>query len=150
MPSGADTPIRNQTNLALKGIIGIAAMATIANLTGNTDDASNYSSIADNYITQWQTLGIAMDADPPHTTLAYGMNDTYSELSSSESPVNVSELLSMKICCTISMAIKNSILDWSPKRYMTCKVISTQPSSRSMECHLTQELTMQTVGTFFT
>lgn len=56
-------------------------MATIANLTGNTNDASNYSSIAHNYIAQWQTLGIAMDADPPHTTLGYGLNDTYSELS---------------------------------------------------------------------
>ena len=72
--------------MALKGIIGIAAMAQIANLTGNTNDASNYSSIADNYITQWQTLGIAMDADPPHTTLAYGTNDTYSELSLSQFP----------------------------------------------------------------
>ena len=136
--------------MALKGIIGIAAMATIANLTGNTDDASNYSSIADNYITQWQTLGIAMDADPPHTTLAYGMNDTYSELSSSRSPLMMSELLSMKVSCTIFMAIKNSILDWSLKRYMTCKVISMQPFSRSMECLLTQVLTMRTVGTSFT
>ena len=72
--------------MALKGIIGIAAMAQIANLTGNTNDASNYSLIADNYITQWQTLGIAMDADPPHTTLSYGMNDTYSELSLSRFP----------------------------------------------------------------
>ena len=136
--------------MALKGIIGIAAMATIANLTGNTDDASNYSSIADNYITQWQTLGIAMDADPPHTTLAYGMNDTYSELSSSRSPLMMSELLSMKVSCTIFMAIKNSILDWSLKRYMTCKVISMQPFSRSMEYLLTQVLTMRTVGTSFT
>ena len=61
-------------------------MATIANLTGKTDAASNYSSIAHDYITQWQTLGIAADADPPHTTLSYGMNDTYSEFSSSRFP----------------------------------------------------------------
>ena len=82
-------PIRNQTDLALKGIIGIEAMATIANLTGNTDAASNYSSIAHDYITQWQTLGIAADADPPHTTLAYGMNDTYGEFSSSRFSVSI-------------------------------------------------------------
>ena len=64
-------------------------MATIANLTGNTDAASNYSSIAHDYITQWQTLGIAMDADPPHTTLAYGMNDTYGKFSSGKLSGNV-------------------------------------------------------------
>jgi len=69
--------LANQTNLALKGIIGIEAMAVIANLTGNTATADNYSSTAHDYITEWQTLGIAMDADPPHTTLSYGMNDTH-------------------------------------------------------------------------
>ncbi|KUJ24358.1 glutaminase GtaA [Mollisia scopiformis] len=69
--------LANQTNLALKGIIGIGAMAEIAKLTGNTADAANFSSIATSYITQWQTLGIAQDATPPHTTLAYGMNDTH-------------------------------------------------------------------------
>lgn len=67
----------NQTNLALKGIIGIEAMANIASLTGNTADATNYTNIAHDYITQWQTLGIAHDASPPHTTLNYGANDTY-------------------------------------------------------------------------
>ena len=109
-------------------------MATIANLTGNTNDASNYSSIAQNYITQWQTFGIAMDADPPHTTLAYGMNDTYSELTSSTFRIIFSESLLLKVSCTISMAIENSILDSSLKRYMTCKVISMQPFSRNLEC----------------
>ena len=69
--------LANQTNLALKGIIGIEAMAVIANLTGNTTTSNNYSMIAHDYITEWQTLGIAMDADPPHTTLAYGMNETH-------------------------------------------------------------------------
>lgn len=70
-------PLANQTNLALKGIIGIEAMAVIANLTGNTVDGSNYTNIAHSYISQWQTLGIAADANPPHTTLAYGQNDTH-------------------------------------------------------------------------
>jgi hypothetical protein len=67
----------NQTNLALKGILGIGAMAQIANLTGNTADSNNYTDIANSYISQWQTLGIAQDATPPHTTLAYGLNDTH-------------------------------------------------------------------------
>jgi len=73
--------LANQTNLALKGIIGIEAMAVIANLTGKTTTGANYTSIAHDYITQWQTLGIAHDADPPHTTLAYGMNETHGKMS---------------------------------------------------------------------
>ncbi|RDW75997.1 glutaminase GtaA [Coleophoma crateriformis] len=69
--------LANQTNLALKGIIGIEAMATIANLTGNTADAQNYTSIAHSYITQWQDLAINQNATQPHTTLAYGMDNTH-------------------------------------------------------------------------
>ena len=67
----------NQTNLALKGIIGIEAMAVIANLTGNTQDAENFTNIAHSYIDQWQVLGIAQNDNPPHTTLGYGLNDTH-------------------------------------------------------------------------
>ena len=67
----------NQTNLALKGMIGIKAMSVIANVTGNLTSASNYSSIADDYITQRQTLGINSAANPPHTTLSYGSNDSW-------------------------------------------------------------------------
>ncbi|RDW82670.1 glutaminase GtaA [Coleophoma cylindrospora] len=69
--------LANQTNLALKGIIGIEAMATIANLTGHTADAQNYTSIAHSYITQWQNLAINKNTTLPHTTLAYGMANTH-------------------------------------------------------------------------
>lgn len=69
--------LANQTNLALKGMIGIQAMAVIANLTGNSADYKNYSSIASSYIEQWYTLGVAQDASPAHTTLGYGLNDTH-------------------------------------------------------------------------
>jgi hypothetical protein len=41
---------RNNTNLAIKGMIGIEAMAVIANLTGNTADAENYTNIAHSYV----------------------------------------------------------------------------------------------------
>jgi hypothetical protein len=53
-------------------MIGIQAMAVIAEKTGNTEDAANYSNIAHDYITKWQDLAIAKDATPPHTTLSYG------------------------------------------------------------------------------
>ncbi|KAJ2990661.1 hypothetical protein NUW58_g2838 [Xylaria curta] len=64
--------LANQTNLAIKGIIGLRAMADISALTNHRDDAHNYRSIATSYIKQWQDLGINKAADPPHTTLSYG------------------------------------------------------------------------------
>nr|OQO27148.1 Glutaminase A [Rachicladosporium sp. CCFEE 5018] len=69
--------LANQTDLALKGIIGIQAMSIISIMTGNAADGANFSSIATSYIAQWQSLGIAQDANPRHTTLSYGQNDTH-------------------------------------------------------------------------
>ncbi|EME49235.1 hypothetical protein DOTSEDRAFT_58479 [Dothistroma septosporum NZE10] len=70
----------NQTNLAIKGIIGIEAMAQIANRTGNIADGQNYTRIAHDYITKWQKLGINYNANPPHTTFKYGNASSYSLL----------------------------------------------------------------------
>ncbi|EAW09296.1 glutaminase GtaA [Aspergillus clavatus NRRL 1] len=70
-------PLANQTNLALKGMIGIEAMAAISNLTGHADAAANRSAIARDYINRWQYLGVAHDANPPHTTLSYGSNESH-------------------------------------------------------------------------
>ena len=75
--------LANQTNLAIKGIIGIEAMAQIANRTGHVEDGQNFTSIAHDYVNKWMDLGIAETSDnftKPHTTLAYGMNNTYSLL----------------------------------------------------------------------
>lgn len=69
--------LANQTNLALKGIIGIEAMAVIANLTGNTTDGANFTNIAHSDINLWQSLGINRNATPPHTTLSYGNNTSW-------------------------------------------------------------------------
>lgn len=70
--TGLTSAISNQTNLALKGTIGIQAMAVIAGETGHESDAANYNNIAHDYITQWQDLAINKDASPWHTTLSYG------------------------------------------------------------------------------
>jgi hypothetical protein len=66
--------LANQTNLALKGIIGIAAMGEIAHLTGNTADATNYENIADSYIEKWQQMAVVKDSsgNGVHTNLQYG------------------------------------------------------------------------------
>lgn len=67
----------NQTNLALKGIIGIEAMATISSITNNPDDSENRTTIAKDYIERWQTLGIVNNTKPAHTTLSYGDSSSH-------------------------------------------------------------------------
>lgn len=65
-------------------MIGIQAMAVIANKTGHPDDAANFTGIAHDYITQWQELAIAKDANPPHTTLSYGDTNSHGKLNAKE------------------------------------------------------------------
>lgn len=69
--------LANQTDLALKGMIGIKAMSIIAQMTGHASDSASYASTAESYISQWQDLGIARDANPPHTTLSYGDDSSH-------------------------------------------------------------------------
>ncbi|AEO64520.1 uncharacterized protein THITE_2110742 [Thermothielavioides terrestris NRRL 8126] len=66
--------LANQTNLAIKGIIGLKAMSHIAQLTNNDDQ---FGAIADNYLKGWKQLGINSQANPPHTTLSYGNDDSH-------------------------------------------------------------------------
>ncbi|KAL1881136.1 hypothetical protein VTK73DRAFT_4583 [Phialemonium thermophilum] len=61
--------LANQTNLALKGIIGIKAMSEISELVGEGKDAAHYRDVADHYIEKWQEYGISRDHT--HAKLAY-------------------------------------------------------------------------------
>ncbi|KAL4757432.1 glutaminase GtaA [Aspergillus foveolatus] len=70
-------PLANQTNLALKGIIGIEAMSVIASLAGDSDDKKNLTNYAHDYIEKWQILGITRNTTYPHTTLSYGSNESH-------------------------------------------------------------------------
>ncbi|TCD60187.1 hypothetical protein EIP91_010601 [Steccherinum ochraceum] len=67
--------LANQTNLAIKGIVGIKAMAEIASLTGDSAKSANYSSIAASYVTQWQAF--ATSTTGKHLTLAYGNDSSW-------------------------------------------------------------------------
>ena len=81
--------LANQTNLAIKGIVGIKAMSQIASLAGQSQKSANYSvsplvisswkrgisesheheqSIAASYVTQWQKF--ATSSTGKHLTLA--------------------------------------------------------------------------------
>ncbi|KAE8152723.1 hypothetical protein BDV25DRAFT_150683 [Aspergillus avenaceus] len=58
-----------QTNLALKGIIGINAMSKLAEVAGYSANASYYKNISDTYIAKWEEYG--MSRDGTHAKLAY-------------------------------------------------------------------------------
>ncbi|KAL8663084.1 MAG: hypothetical protein Q9202_004121 [Teloschistes flavicans] len=68
----------NQTNLAIKGIVGIAAMAEIASIANDEQSAANYSATAQSYYTQWEEF--AIDPSGTHTLLSYQWRSSYSLL----------------------------------------------------------------------
>ncbi|KAK4934972.1 hypothetical protein LTR10_023878 [Elasticomyces elasticus] len=61
--------LANQTNLAIKGIVGLACMAEIASATGNAANATTYTTLATEYFNNWTTL--AIDPSGHHTMLGY-------------------------------------------------------------------------------
>ncbi|KAJ7260577.1 hypothetical protein C8J57DRAFT_1471634 [Mycena rebaudengoi] len=67
--------LENQTNLAIKGIIGIGAMGEISKLLGEPAKAANYTRIARDYVAKWQVL--AQSATGPHLTLSYGQSESW-------------------------------------------------------------------------
>ncbi|KAF2848167.1 DUF1793-domain-containing protein [Plenodomus tracheiphilus IPT5] len=72
--------LANQTNLALKGIIGLEAMSQISKIVGKDADADKFTTIAHDYLTEWTDLGINHAANPPHSTLSYDNMSTHSLL----------------------------------------------------------------------
>ncbi|KAH7098950.1 DUF1793-domain-containing protein [Auriculariales sp. MPI-PUGE-AT-0066] len=69
--------LANQTNLAIKGIIGIGAMGKIATILGDTAKGDNYTAIAKDYVTRWQTLAMASGGE--HLTLSYNDNASWGQ-----------------------------------------------------------------------
>ncbi|CAO1620100.1 unnamed protein product [Parajaminaea phylloscopi] len=70
--------LANQTNLALKGIEGIAAMGVIADWIGESKNASYYANVSSTYIQKWQKYAIAKKGT--HTKLAYQDEDSWGTL----------------------------------------------------------------------
>jgi hypothetical protein len=62
-------PIAHSVNLALKGIVAVAAMAQIATVAGNTADAASYASSAKQFIAYWASH--AQDPSAAHLDLTY-------------------------------------------------------------------------------
>ena len=68
----------NQTNLAIKGIIGISAMSHVSSLANDPSNSQNYSTTASNLYKQWESF--AIDPSGKHTMLSYQWRSTYSLL----------------------------------------------------------------------
>ncbi|KAI4180125.1 MAG: hypothetical protein L6R41_007437 [Letrouitia leprolyta] len=71
-------PLELQTNLALKGILGIKAMSQIAETIDNEADAKYYKNISDTYIEKWEEYGISRDKS--HAKLAYNWYGSWTTL----------------------------------------------------------------------
>lgn len=67
-----------QTNLALKGIIGIKAFSEIADALDRVGDADHYRNISETYIEKWQEYGISRDGS--HAKLAYDWYGSWTTL----------------------------------------------------------------------
>ncbi|KFY17183.1 hypothetical protein V492_00832, partial [Pseudogymnoascus sp. VKM F-4246] len=61
--------LANQTNLALKGIIGIRAMSGLSEALGEKKDAEYYRDVSDDYIEKWQEYGFSKDGT--HAKISY-------------------------------------------------------------------------------
>ncbi|KAI9766770.1 MAG: hypothetical protein M1835_007136 [Candelina submexicana] len=70
--------LANQTNLALKGIIGIKAMSELASIVGNTEDAIHYKNISEVYLERWEDYGITRDGT--HAKLSYNWYGSWTTL----------------------------------------------------------------------
>ncbi|ERF73586.1 hypothetical protein EPUS_07520 [Endocarpon pusillum Z07020] len=67
-----------QTNLALKGIIGIHAMSKLAEIVGNDADAKMYRNISKSYIARWEETGLSRDKT--HAKVAYDWYGSWTTL----------------------------------------------------------------------
>lgn len=67
-----------QTNLALKGIVGIKAFSELADLLDRPGDAKHYRNISEVYIEKWQEYGISRDGS--HAKLAYDWYGSWTTL----------------------------------------------------------------------
>ncbi len=61
--------LTNQTNLAIKGIVGLQAMAAVARVVGRLDDAAQFAATAREFYKLWEYY--AIDPSGRHTLLAY-------------------------------------------------------------------------------
>lgn len=70
--------LENQTNLAVKAIIGIRAMSELSKIMGYEADSKYYADVGKAYIPAW--VNLAMSSDGSHTKLAYHLYGSWGTL----------------------------------------------------------------------
>lgn len=70
--------LANQTNLAVKAIVGIKSMSRIANITGHSEKAEDLDKTAKTYLKQW--LELAYDEGIAFSKLAYQWHGSWGSL----------------------------------------------------------------------
>lgn len=71
-------PLQLQTNLALKGIIGIKAMSGISAIVDNTADTKYFKNISETYVDRWVDFGLSRDGT--HAKLSYDWYGSWTTL----------------------------------------------------------------------
>jgi len=118
--------LANQTNLAVKGIIGIRAMVELAELVGETEDAKYYHNISEVYIKRWHDE-FAFSRDGTHAKLAYTWYGSWTTLYN----IYADSLLCFHLPSSSSPIIANGqkpLLDSKPSKtaFIDEKVYKTQ------------------------
>ncbi|KAK3674739.1 hypothetical protein LTR78_005461 [Recurvomyces mirabilis] len=67
-----------QTNLALKGIIGIKAMSELAEVVGEKEEAKYYRNVSEVYVKKWEEMGMSRDGG--RAKLAYDWYGSWTTL----------------------------------------------------------------------
>ncbi|KAJ4360907.1 uncharacterized protein N0V89_001476 [Didymosphaeria variabile] len=116
-----------QTNLALKGIIGIKAFSELASLLGRTDDADHHQQISEEYIAHWLTRGISVDGS--HAKLAYDWNGSWTTLYSLYSDA----LLCFHPSITNSVSSSEDPSPFTTPSHDAQKPVSPNPQSKKHE-----------------
>ncbi|KAH8701315.1 glutaminase A [Phaeosphaeriaceae sp. PMI808] len=108
-----------QTNLALKGIIGIKAFSELADLLDRPDDAKHYRKISEKYIQKWEEYGMSRDGS--HVKLAYDWYGSWTTLYS---------LYSDAVLC-FHPSLTNSSSDSTSSRFVTGDNSAQKPLTNS-------------------
>ncbi|KAJ3479292.1 hypothetical protein NLI96_g9165 [Meripilus lineatus] len=66
----------NSTNLAIKGIIGIQAMAEISRILGKQEDVESFSNISSAFAKTWTSLALSSNPGTQHILAGYGNSDS--------------------------------------------------------------------------
>ncbi|KAK4541413.1 hypothetical protein LTR36_008014 [Oleoguttula mirabilis] len=113
-----------QTNLALKGIIGIKAMSVLAEVVGEKEDAKYYRNISEVYIKKWEEYGMSRDGG--RAKLAYDWYGSWTTLYSLYADAILCFHPSTTNSSDIQAGAQQPLLSTGPKDFIPDHIYTTQ------------------------